>query len=35
MYMDKIPQDILNLILQFDGRIKYRKAKRRVTKERS
>jgi len=25
MYMDKIPQDILNLILQFDGRIKYRK----------
>ena len=23
--MDKIPQDILNLILEFDGRIKYRK----------
>lgn len=23
--MDKFPQDILNLILQFDGRIKYRR----------
>jgi hypothetical protein len=23
--MDKLPQDIINLILQFDGRIKYRK----------
>ena len=23
--MDKFPQDILNLILEFDGRIKYRK----------
>ena len=25
--MDKFPKDIINLILQFDGSIKYRKGK--------